>query len=308
MKETSAVTQSSTAQPGRRRQYVVEKEFQADHARFFALHGVLSGFAATMTFAMYIVWAGGLADLEAQRFIPALVLTIMLANIVASYFIALRITNRVAGPLFNLRRQFGRIARGNFDAWAKFRKTDYFSGLSMQFNTMVNALRERDARQQEMLGLLKEMVDRGELESSRALLRKMMTYDAFKPAASTDDACELGDACEIDEPDSIAEVVCSRNLEFLESCGSIKKVEVSVYKPVPADGGGFKCEVRIDGLEDKGPPPVNGEDSMQSLVLALSLIGTYLASSDAGRAGQLRWLGMHDLGFPSPAGIPPADK
>ncbi len=93
------------------------------------------------------------------------------------------------------------------------------------------------------------------------------------------------------------EIVATRELELLNQTGSTSKVTVKICKPVPADGGGFKCEVHIEGLDVKGPPPIMGEDSLQALGLALSITGVFLVTTEAGRQGRLKWLGLDDLGF-----------
>ena len=94
------------------------------------------------------------------------------------------------------------------------------------------------------------------------------------------------------------EIIATRELEVVNDKGFTSKVTVAICKPVHSDAGGFKCAVEIDGLVEKGPPAIYGEDSMQALVMALSVTGTYLAHSEAGRQGRLKWLGMDDLGFP----------
>ena len=93
------------------------------------------------------------------------------------------------------------------------------------------------------------------------------------------------------------ETVASRELELLNGFNSSSKVEIVLFKPIPAEGGGYKCQVSIQGLTGNGIPPIIGEDSMQALVLAIVSLGHYLANSEENRQGRLKWLGMSDLGF-----------
>jgi hypothetical protein len=93
------------------------------------------------------------------------------------------------------------------------------------------------------------------------------------------------------------EMVASRELELTESLGSTSKVKVILYKPVPVVGGGFQCQVSIEGLSGNGMPPIKGEDSMQALVLALSSLHSFITHSKECREGRIKWLGMNNLGF-----------
>ena len=93
-------------------------------------------------------------------------------------------------------------------------------------------------------------------------------------------------------------VIATRVLDLSDPPGA--QVHVSIMQPVP-DGNDYRCAFQIRGL---GEREINwyamGVDSTQALILCLQSVGTRLYTSDAGKAGQLSWLGMKDLGFPLP--------
>jgi hypothetical protein len=93
------------------------------------------------------------------------------------------------------------------------------------------------------------------------------------------------------------EIVATRELELLNGLDSYSKVSIVVFKPVPAENGGYRCNVAIEGLVGDGMPPIVGEDSMQALILAIAALRHYLAHSEENRQGRLKWLGMSDLGL-----------
>lgn len=93
------------------------------------------------------------------------------------------------------------------------------------------------------------------------------------------------------------EIAATRELELLNGLNPSSKVEVVLYKPIPAEAGGYKCVISVKGLAGSGLPPILGADSMQALVLAIVSLGHYIAHSEENRQGRLRWLGMKNLGF-----------
>ncbi len=96
-------------------------------------------------------------------------------------------------------------------------------------------------------------------------------------------------------------IIASRMLDLAGSSGS--PVQVSILQPEP-DGNDYRCEFQIVGLGEKTINSYGmGVDSTQALVLTLQQIGTRLYTSNEGKAGQLSWLGMKNLGFPVPDNI-----
>jgi hypothetical protein len=79
-------------------------------------------------------------------------------------------------------------------------------------------------------------------------------------------------------------------------------VTVELYAPEPDDESphaDFQCGFRISGLGGADVlRRIYGVDAIQALVLALQTLGVYLYASAEGRAGELTWIGMRDLGLP----------
>ena len=95
-------------------------------------------------------------------------------------------------------------------------------------------------------------------------------------------------------------MIAERELEFEDSSGAKRPVFVRIGKPVPSEGGPWRCTYQIVGASSRSSVEERaayGEDSMQALLRGLQMLGESLAY--AGRAhGRLTFLGLPDLGIP----------
>jgi hypothetical protein len=81
-------------------------------------------------------------------------------------------------------------------------------------------------------------------------------------------------------------------------------VIVELARPVPHPEGDFACPFRIEGLGDSKTRYAAGVDEIQSLLLALKLIGTILHTSDENQQSRLKSLDDEgSLGFPLPSNL-----
>lgn len=130
--------------PWWRRNYMVNRNLQLKYAGSALIMGVvcsLSSFAILLiSFWSFGIWQG-------QRLpIPVIFAIFMslLVNLVGIMVTNVLSTQRIVGPLFNLLKQFQRVARGDFRAHAKFRANDEIHYVARRFNEMLNRLEERD--------------------------------------------------------------------------------------------------------------------------------------------------------------------
>jgi hypothetical protein len=97
-------------------------------------------------------------------------------------------------------------------------------------------------------------------------------------------------------------VVVSRSLKLRQGESEID-IPIRVFSP-RSDGGHWACEYEIDWPEGKRRGASYGYDSVQALLLALSIIGSELYTSDYHKAGKLEsgnsWKGY---GFPVPQNL-----
>jgi len=101
------------------------------------------------------------------------------------------------------------------------------------------------------------------------------------------------------DPNRIGETYIERGLEL----DGGDTVMVVVGKSYPHPEGDFACAWQVRGLSDGRFDRPTGVDAVQSLWLALQMIGAYLYTSAEGRARRLTWLGEADLGFPVTKGL-----
>jgi hypothetical protein len=99
--------------------------------------------------------------------------------------------------------------------------------------------------------------------------------------------------------ESVGTIIATRELAL----ASGKKVSVIIGKPkkIP-DNGGYYCPYQIVGMGKEKVRYAGGVDGVQSLLLALEMIGADLYTSKEAKAGTLSWDGggNGNLGFPVP--------
>ena len=103
--------------------------------------------------------------------------------------------------------------------------------------------------------------------------------------------------------ENVGTVIASRRLMLDKD----QKVEVLIGKPEPCPNGiDWYCPHQTVGVRSGKVRYAIGIDPMQALVLALSMVGAELYTSDEYEAGRLSWdcgAVKGDLGFPVPENI-----
>lgn len=130
--------------PWWRRNYMVNRELQLKYAGSALIMGVV---CSVSSFAILLIsfWSFGIW--QGQRLPVPVIMAIfvsLLVNLVGIMVTNVLSTQRIVGPLFNLLKQFQRVARGDFRAHAKFRANDEIHYVARRFNEMLNRLEERD--------------------------------------------------------------------------------------------------------------------------------------------------------------------
>jgi methyl-accepting chemotaxis protein len=126
------------------RTYLVNKDLQLKYARSGAIVGFISSAVSAgmllSAFYSFNIWQG-------QRLpTPVLIVigAVFLLNIFGIYVATVISTQKIAGPLYNLVRQFARLKNHDFSVRARFRTDDEFQNVALQFNQMVDALDHRE--------------------------------------------------------------------------------------------------------------------------------------------------------------------
>lgn len=83
-------------------------------------------------------------DSESGRFSPFAIIIIFCILLILFALIILRMTHRIAGPVYRLKKIMNTIAEGNFDIpEIKFRKYDEFQDVADDFNKMLSKINSR---------------------------------------------------------------------------------------------------------------------------------------------------------------------
>ena len=132
--------------PWYRRQYVVNREMQSK----YAWSGVLIGLASSALAAGMLLWSFWSFNIWQGQRLPKPVIivigTVLFMNGFGIYIATVLSTSRIAGPLFNLLKQFQRASTGAFDTRVNFRKGDELHYVGQRFNKMMQKLEEREQK------------------------------------------------------------------------------------------------------------------------------------------------------------------
>jgi hypothetical protein len=83
-------------------------------------------------------------------------------------------------------------------------------------------------------------------------------------------------------------LVANRELRLLNASGDVK-IAVRIFAPELEADGAWACRYEVDWPDQKTAKTTYGFDSMQSLVLALQMIGAEIYSSSYHDQGMLFW-------------------
>jgi hypothetical protein len=93
------------------------------------------------------------------------------------------------------------------------------------------------------------------------------------------------------------ETVAERLLELVSKDGAVEVVMVRVGKPQRANDS-WACTYQIMGETIERTKATHGEDSMQALLLALSVIRVEMEAEAKATGRSVAWIGEKDIGLP----------
>ena len=139
-----------------RRQYIVNREMQKRYAWSAVIIGVVSsGLSAGMllwSFWVFNIWQGQRLPFQ----VVVVIIAVLIINVTGIYTAAVLSTSRIAGPLFNLLKQFSKLSAGDYAARASFRQNDEIHYVAKRFNGMADSLQNR---QVELIKSLDQIIE-----------------------------------------------------------------------------------------------------------------------------------------------------
>jgi len=92
-------------------------------------------------------------------------------------------------------------------------------------------------------------------------------------------------------------IVAGRSLKLRQGHNDTD-IAVRIFAP-QSDQDGWSCKYEIEWPEGKREGAAVGFDSVQALLLALTMVGAEIYTSDYHKSGDLMWTGPHQgYGFP----------
>lgn len=168
--------------PWWRRKYVVNRDLQMRFAWSAVVVGLVSScvssFMILLSFWSFNIWQG-------QRLpVPVMVtiMMVMVTNVAGIYVVAVLTTQKIAGPLFNLLRQFKELGQANFSARIRLRKRDELQYVARRFNEMSESLHQRDCFLYQSLVQICSEMDKGDASAAREQLVAMLESEWFVSA------------------------------------------------------------------------------------------------------------------------------
>ena len=138
----------------KRRDYLIDKRFQANFILRFCLVVVATGaFIMAILYAMAgkantvsIVNSRVVVQNTADFIFPLLIQTFVVSTILvglATIIITLVISHRIAGPLYRFKKVLGSLGEGDFSLACKIRLKDSLQDVAVAFNDMITSVRKK---------------------------------------------------------------------------------------------------------------------------------------------------------------------
>lgn len=154
----------------RRRTYFIEKGFQAKFIVRFCMLIALGGLLTTAIIYILAMQSTTVAFVDsrvvvrstADFMLPLLVQTVLVVVIIislATIFITLFASHKIAGPMYRLKKVTESLAKGDFSSDFKIRKLDQFQDLADAFNNMIAGLRTEIAALKKNSSSLNEKIN-----------------------------------------------------------------------------------------------------------------------------------------------------
>lgn len=126
-----------------RRQLVVDKKMQFAVLAYTTFVSVVTVFFVG-AFVLVLMSSGPVAFDNFQSI--ALLASMWLFSTVLLTFLGVYVTNKIAGPVYRLRKSMQAIASGGAIENVGFRKGDYFFELADEYNSVLERLRKAEAK------------------------------------------------------------------------------------------------------------------------------------------------------------------
>lgn len=170
--------------PWWRRSYLVDRELQFR----YGLSGIVVGLVSSLLSVGQVLWAFRVFHIWQGQRLPAPVIAgivlVLVINVVLIFAVTVLMTHRIAGPIYNLVRQFQRLSDGDFTIRAKFRSSDELQKVAESFNELVERLHHRDEEIQAKVAQALKACEDGDIEGAKSVLgslRSLPMHDVRTP-------------------------------------------------------------------------------------------------------------------------------
>lgn len=125
--------------------------------------------------SMIIASSPNVADVLARNDRTEMILSLIGSAVIVmgTFLMTIFETHRTAGAAFNVARNLGRVADGDYGTQVRLRRTDNLHELMEPFNNMTESLRDRAAEQADTLDRLAVQLESGSVGDVAAQLREM---------------------------------------------------------------------------------------------------------------------------------------
>jgi methyl-accepting chemotaxis protein len=137
-----------------RRNYYIDKDFQTKFVtKFCALVAAGAGSTILLLYVLTrlsttvsIVKSRVVVMTTADFLLPVLVQTVIIVTVavgIATAIFTLIVSHKIAGPLYRFKQTFKELEQGNFSNQIRLRKDDQLHEVAVEFNRMINAVRNQ---------------------------------------------------------------------------------------------------------------------------------------------------------------------
>jgi len=151
----------------KRRNLLVSKKFQFKYIglilSFVFLAALMTGY--TIYFTTWVMLGKRLAAVYPQKYLIDIVTKVNLALLLRLLFlcplvilVGLILSNRIAGPIYRIKKFLGRVSDGDYDIVLSLRKNDELKDLEESVNNLVNKLSLDDKKRKRRIDILEREI------------------------------------------------------------------------------------------------------------------------------------------------------
>lgn len=179
----------NNTRPNKRRIYFIDKAFQAKFILKFCFLVLLGGILTAAVLYFFTMRSATISIVDSRVavrstldfLLPVLIQTLLVVMVLmslATVFVTLFVSHKIAGPLYRFRKELELLGEGNFSSNFGIRSTDQLKELSSALNDMITKTRSQIKTLKDDYSCLREKLD--SIQDDEVFEQKRTSFNELK--------------------------------------------------------------------------------------------------------------------------------